>query len=104
MENRIGQAAPSRYDSTQATEPLPPVAAAALKRLEDAFNPTLSQADEFLRQARTEQTVIARFPAGHPRGSRPAEDYARQLTESGRPATVVMDLANDRYLVKAVTI
>lgn len=99
MENRIGPGNAKRLDSTQATEPLSPV---ALKRLEAAFNPAPFQADEFLRRARAERIVVARFPAGHPRGSWPAEEYARKLTAEGRPATVVMDLAGDRYLVKAV--
>ncbi|MEV4784041.1 hypothetical protein AB0K53_01055 [Streptomyces tuirus] len=43
--------------------------------------------------------VLADFPAGHPRGSRPAEERAQQLTAAGTPATVRMDLANDRFIV-----
>ncbi len=43
--------------------------------------------------------VIRRFPAGAPRGSWPAEDFAARLTREGTPATVVMDLATDSFLV-----
>ncbi|WP_454323345.1 hypothetical protein [Streptomyces ambofaciens] len=43
--------------------------------------------------------ILADFPAGGPRGSRPAEEKAQQLTSQGQPATVVMDLPSDRFLV-----
>ena len=43
--------------------------------------------------------IFADFPAGHPRGQRPAEERAQQLRESGTPATVVMDLDADKFLV-----
>ncbi|WP_179382055.1 hypothetical protein [Streptomyces sp. SA15] len=43
--------------------------------------------------------VYDSFPAGAPRGSWPAEEKAQQLRESGTPATVVMDLDGDRFLV-----
>ncbi|GHF75540.1 hypothetical protein GCM10010218_65640 [Streptomyces mashuensis] len=39
------------------------------------------------------------FPAGGPRGSWPAEERAHELTEQGQPATVVMDMGTDRFLV-----
>lgn len=45
------------------------------------------------------RTVLAESPAGHPRGSRPAEERAAELTRSGTPATVVMDLDADKFLV-----
>ena len=45
------------------------------------------------------RVVIGRFPAGAPRGSWPAEEYAARLTREGRPTTVVMDLATDAFLV-----
>ncbi|WP_460061294.1 hypothetical protein [Streptomyces sp. YKOK-I1] len=44
-------------------------------------------------------TVLERFPAGAPRGSWPAEEYAARLRAEGRPATVVMDLKSDAFLV-----
>lgn len=47
----------------------------------------------------TARTVYAEFPAGAPRGSWPAEERAAQLTAEGQPATVVMDLPSDRFLV-----
>lgn len=47
----------------------------------------------------TARTVLADFPAGGPRGSWPAEERAAELTASGTPATVVMDLPTDRFLV-----
>ncbi|WP_407840186.1 hypothetical protein ACE1OC_33995 [Streptomyces sp. DSM 116496] len=45
------------------------------------------------------RVVLERFPAGSPRGSWPAEEYAAQRTREGVPAEVVMDLATDAYLV-----
>lgn len=47
------------------------------------------------------QQVLERFPAGGPRGHWPAEDCARELTAAGQPATVVMDLRSDAFLVIA---
>ncbi|MFF7446315.1 MULTISPECIES: hypothetical protein [unclassified Streptomyces] len=43
--------------------------------------------------------VLERFPAGAPRGSWPAEEYAAQRRAQGEPATVVMDLNSDAFLV-----
>ncbi|WP_199818740.1 hypothetical protein [Streptomyces leeuwenhoekii] len=43
--------------------------------------------------------VLDAFPGGHPRGSWPAEERAAELTASGTPATVRMDLESDRFLV-----
>jgi hypothetical protein len=44
--------------------------------------------------------VLERFPAGAPRGSWPAEEYAARLRAAGEPgATVVMDLKSDAFLV-----
>jgi hypothetical protein len=44
--------------------------------------------------------VLERFPAGAPRGSWPAEEYAARLRAAGEPgATVVMDLQSDAFLV-----
>lgn len=43
--------------------------------------------------------VLERFPAGAPRGSWPAEEYAALRREAGEPATVVMDLKSDAFLV-----
>lgn len=54
-----------------------------------------SQPDEALRRAR----VIESFPAGGPRGSWPAEEFAADRRREGTPATVVMDLASDSFLV-----
>ncbi|MEU5477480.1 hypothetical protein [Streptomyces mirabilis] len=45
------------------------------------------------------RTVIARFPAGEPRGSWPAEEFAQGLRRDGRSVDVFMDLATDSYLV-----
>ncbi|GAP46904.1 hypothetical protein [Streptomyces azureus] len=45
--------------------------------------------------------VLDHFPAGHPRGSWPAEERAAELTRSGTPATVRMDPKNDRFIVVA---
>ncbi|MFE9286666.1 hypothetical protein [Streptomyces olivaceus] len=43
--------------------------------------------------------ILADFLAGNPRGSWPAEEKAAELTASGTPATVVMSLADDAFLV-----
>jgi hypothetical protein len=43
--------------------------------------------------------VLERFPAGAPRGSWPAEEYAARRRAEGEPATVVMDLESDAFLV-----
>ncbi|MYW66428.1 hypothetical protein GTY65_20550 [Streptomyces sp. SID8379] len=45
------------------------------------------------------RVVLQRFPAGGPRGSWPAEDFARRCRLEGQPAEVVMDLATDAFLV-----
>ncbi len=47
-----------------------------------------------------QRTVLERFPAGGPRGSWPAEEYAAAQRTQGRPdARVVMDLSSDQFLV-----
>jgi hypothetical protein len=43
--------------------------------------------------------VLERFPAGGPRGSWPAEEFAQARRMEGLPAEVVMDLATDTFLV-----
>jgi hypothetical protein len=43
--------------------------------------------------------VLERFPAGAPRGSWPAEEFAAERRAKGEPATVVMDLKSDAFLV-----
>ncbi|MGW1633633.1 hypothetical protein [Streptomyces anthocyanicus] len=45
------------------------------------------------------RTVLERFPAGGPRGSWPAEEFAQARRLEGMPAEVVMDLATDMFLV-----
>ncbi|MEU1071453.1 MULTISPECIES: hypothetical protein [unclassified Streptomyces] len=45
------------------------------------------------------RTVLERFPAGGPRGSWPAEEFARDRRDEGVPAEVVMDLETDTFLV-----
>jgi hypothetical protein len=45
------------------------------------------------------RTVLRRFPAGGPRGSWPAEEYAHARRAEGCPAEVVMDLDADAFLV-----
>ncbi|MGW4438025.1 hypothetical protein ACWELO_20060 [Streptomyces sp. NPDC004596] len=55
--------------------------------------------------ATTEQarTVLERFPAGAPRGSWPAEEYAAAQRAQGTNAQVVMDLGSDQFLAVANT-
>ncbi|MFD7185515.1 hypothetical protein ACFV90_36835 [Streptomyces sp. NPDC059904] len=45
------------------------------------------------------RTVLARFEAGDPRGSWPAEEFADEQRRNGVPAEVVMDQPSDRFLV-----
>ncbi|WP_369387300.1 hypothetical protein AB5J72_06500 [Streptomyces sp. CG1] len=45
--------------------------------------------------------VLERFPAGAPRGSWPAEEYAAARRAEGERVTVVMDLKSDAFLVVA---
>ncbi|AOR36227.1 hypothetical protein BFF78_38865 [Streptomyces fodineus] len=45
--------------------------------------------------------VLERFPAGAPRGSWPAEEYAAARRAAGERVTVVMDLKSDAFLVVA---
>lgn len=47
----------------------------------------------------TGQQVLGRFPAGAPRGSWPAEEFAEQQRRAGVWAEVVMDLDSDAFLV-----
>jgi hypothetical protein len=46
-----------------------------------------------------DRTVLETFPAGAPRGSWPAEQFAADRRMAGEPAEVVMDLATDSFLV-----
>lgn len=45
------------------------------------------------------RTVLERFPAGGPRGSWPADEYAAAQCAQGTNAKVVMDLRTDQFLV-----
>ncbi|MGC4986652.1 hypothetical protein ACLQ18_39685 [Streptomyces sp. DT193] len=45
------------------------------------------------------RTVLERFPAGGPRSSWPAEEYAAAQRAQGTDAQVVMDLSTDQFLV-----
>ncbi|MDX3698117.1 hypothetical protein PV726_49955 [Streptomyces europaeiscabiei] len=45
------------------------------------------------------RTVLERFPAGAPRGSCPAEEYAAAQRAQGTDTQVVMDLGSDQFLV-----
>lgn len=49
--------------------------------------------------AHATQTILERFPAGAPRGSWPAEEYAAAQRAQGTNAQVVMDLRTDQFLV-----
>ncbi|WP_069883588.1 hypothetical protein [Streptomyces luteocolor] len=52
-----------------------------------------------VRPPKPRRTVLERFPAGGPRGSWPAEEFARDRRREGVPAEVLMDLASDSFLV-----
>lgn len=47
----------------------------------------------------TARTVLERFPAGAPRGSWPAEEFAHACRLEGQPVEVVMDIDSDAFLV-----
>ncbi|MFJ4980369.1 hypothetical protein ACIP6X_34490 [Streptomyces coeruleorubidus] len=49
-------------------------------------------------------TVLERFPAGGPRSSWSAEEYAAAQRAQGTDAQVVMDLRTDQFLVVTDTI
>lgn len=49
--------------------------------------------------ANADRTVLERFPAGSPRGSWPAEEFAADRRSAGQPAEVVMDIHADAFLV-----
>lgn len=49
-------------------------------------------------------TILERFPAGAPRGSWPAEEFAAARRLEGLNVEVVMNLATDTFDVKAVTV
>jgi hypothetical protein len=48
--------------------------------------------------------ILERFPAGAPRGSWPAEEFAAARRTEGINAEVVMNLAADTFDVKVVTV
>lgn len=45
------------------------------------------------------RTVLAEFPAGHPRGSWPAEEFAAERRLEGIPVEVRQDIARDVFIV-----
>jgi hypothetical protein len=45
------------------------------------------------------RTVLETFPAGSPRGSWPAEEFAAARRNEGQPGEVVMDLPTDSFHV-----
>ena len=51
------------------------------------------------RPSKPARRIIERFPAGAPRGSWPAEEFAAARRREGIPAFTVMDLASDAFLV-----
>jgi hypothetical protein len=51
------------------------------------------------KPAHPQRTILHRVPAGNPRGSWPAEEFAQQQRREGRSVDVVMDLATDSFLV-----
>ncbi len=48
---------------------------------------------------RNGRVVLRSFPAGGPRGSWPAEEFAHARRLEGEAAEVVMDLGSDAFLV-----
>lgn len=49
--------------------------------------------------SKPQRRILARFSAGSPRGSWPAEEFAADRRREGIPAEVVMDIDTDRFLV-----
>lgn len=56
------------------------------------------------RTTDTAPAVLESFPAGAPRGSWPAEEFATARRLEGLNVTVTMNLAADTFDVKAVTV
>ncbi|MEU6602900.1 hypothetical protein [Streptomyces flaveolus] len=52
-----------------------------------------------MKPTQPQRTVLERFPAGGPRGSWPAEEFAASQRAQGTNAQVVMDLRTDQFLV-----
>ncbi|MFC8273845.1 hypothetical protein ACFUJR_15230 [Streptomyces sp. NPDC057271] len=46
-----------------------------------------------------QRQVLESFPAGYPRGSWSADEYAAAQRDQGTDARVVMDLDSDQFLV-----
>ncbi|QCX81222.1 hypothetical protein C9F11_38195 [Streptomyces sp. YIM 121038] len=65
------------------------------------MSPADVAAHEAASYVRRPRRVLARFPAGGPRGSWPAEREAERLRREGVPAEVRMDLVSDSFLVVA---
>lgn len=63
--------------------------------------PAKSPADDatFAVASHVRRQILERFPAGAPRGSWPAEEFAKARRDEGVPAQVVMDLPADVFLV-----
>jgi hypothetical protein len=57
-----------------------------------------------LMPTQPQRSVLERFPAGGPRGSWPAEEYAAAQRAQGTDAQVVMDLRSDQFLVVTDTV
>ncbi|MFF4489451.1 hypothetical protein ACFY0F_23630 [Streptomyces sp. NPDC001544] len=57
------------------------------------------RAHELASYVRAPRKVLDSFPAGGPRGSWPAEEFAAERRREGLAAEVVMDLKSDSYLV-----
>uniref|UniRef100_UPI002F91A42D hypothetical protein n=2 Tax=Streptomyces longwoodensis TaxID=68231 RepID=UPI002F91A42D len=55
--------------------------------------------DTAVMLAQPRRTVLQQFPAGGPRGSWPAEEYAADQRAQGSDAQVVMDLSTAQFLV-----
>lgn len=64
-----------------------------------ALSPADDAAHAAASHVRPDRTVLKAFPAGHPRGSWPAEEFAASQRAKGRPVKVVMDIDSDKFLV-----
>lgn len=63
------------------------------------LSPADAAAHEAASCTRSPRTVLFRTPAGSPRGSWPADEFAAARRAEGIPAEVVMSLRDDAFLV-----
>ena len=88
----VGHLDPEEAPKDPAARYQPELGATAMQNVQHPTNGVIADAS----------TVLERFPAGGPRGSWPAEEFADARRAEGLTVEVVMNLATDTFDVKAV--